>query len=133
MKHLKTKLNIEFLTWYIEILSFTMNCTHCVQYSPTQKKSSELGTCTVDFHFCAILENGHDWLYFYEFNSKKSANLAKFSFSKNHRDIENEYFFESLHRPTFYIKEQLSKINFKIKFFLNIFVYFSKIAKRFLT
>ena len=52
-----------------------------------------------DFHFFAIFENGHiafDWLYFYEFNSKKSANFAasaraaKFSFSKNHRDLEKE-------------------------------------------
>ena len=61
-----------------------------------------------DFHFFAIFENGHiaiDWLYFYEFNSKKSANFAacasgpraaKFSFSKNHRDLENEYFFLKL-------------------------------------
>ena len=59
--------------------------------------------------FFAIFENGHmaiDWLYFYEFNLKKSANFAacthgaraaKFSFfKKNHRDLENEYFFLKL-------------------------------------
>ena len=46
-----------------------------------------------------IFKNGHiavDWLYFYVFNSKKSANFAlhlcgaraaKLSFSKNHRDL----------------------------------------------
>ena len=43
-----------------------------------------------------------DWLYFYEFNLKKSANFdacargaraPKFSFSKNHGDLKTEYFF----------------------------------------
>ena len=37
----------------------------------------------------AILENGHiaaEQVYFYKFNSKKTA---KFSFSNNHRDIQN--------------------------------------------
>ena len=55
-----------------------------------------------DFHFFSILKNGHiaiDVLYFYyyELICKKSAifasRTAKFSFSKNHRDLENEYFF----------------------------------------
>ena len=55
-----------------------------------------------DFHFFSIFKNGHiaiDGLYFYyyELICKKSANFAsrtaKFSFSKNHRDLENEYFF----------------------------------------
>ena len=59
-----------------------------------------------DFYFIAIFENGHiaiDWLYcilnyFYEFNSIKSANLArrprgKVLFSKNLRDLKNEYIF----------------------------------------
>ena len=72
-----------------------------------------------DFLFFLMFENGHiaiDWLYFYEFNSKKLANFAKctrqalpanFLFSKNHRDLENEYFFKNLQEPSFYIKEQL--------------------------
>ena len=59
-----------------------------------------------DFHFFEIFENGQiaiDWLYFYEFNSKKLANfaacasgvrVAKFLFLKiTCRDLENEYFF----------------------------------------
>ena len=57
-----------------------------------------------DFHFLAIFENGHiaiNWLYFYEFNSEKSANFAAcargkiFTFKKSQgtRDLENEYFF----------------------------------------
>ena len=39
----------------------------------------------------AIFENGHiaaGQVYFYKFNSKKSA---QFSFPTNHRDLENEY------------------------------------------
>ena len=71
------------------------------------------------FSLFLIFENGHiviDWLYFYEFNSKKLVNFAKctrhalpanFLFSKNHRDLENEYFFKNLQEPSFYIKEQL--------------------------
>ena len=50
-----------------------------------------------NFHFFVIFENGHIaiyWIYFYELNSQKSANFsaraAKFSFFKNHRDLENE-------------------------------------------
>ena len=77
-------------------------------YSVKQGKVSEktLSTdCTLgwsDFHFLAIFENGHiaiDWLYFYEFNSKKSASFAtcaraaKFLLYKNHRDLESENFF----------------------------------------
>ena len=41
-----------------------------------------------DLVLLAIFENGHiadDQVYFYEFNSKKSANFAQFSFSKNQR------------------------------------------------
>ena len=83
-----------------------------------------------------IFENGHiamDWIYFYEFNSKKSANFSacargsraeKFSFSKNHRDLENEYFFKSWHEPSFYIKDQLPKIEFKIRDGLVFFLFF---------
>ena len=57
----------------------------------------------VIFTFFSIFDNGHlaiDCLYFYELITKKSANFAthaaKFSFSKNHRDLENEYFFGKL-------------------------------------
>ena len=56
----------------------------------------------VIFTFFSIFENGHlaiDCLYFYELITKKSANFAahaaKFSFSKNHRDLENEYFWKT--------------------------------------
>ena len=53
---------------------------------------------------------------------------TKFLFSKNHRDLKNEYFFESLQKPYFYIKEQLSQRKFKIIISLVLF-YFSKKAK----
>ena len=61
-----------------------------------------------DFHFLQFFENENiaiDWLYFYVFNFKNTANFAacargaraaKFSFSKNHRDLENEYIFFKL-------------------------------------
>ena len=80
--------------------------------------------CTVgwsDFHFLSIFENRHiaiDWLHFYEFNSKKSANFAvaaNFSFLKNHRDLVNQYFFGNLQKPSSCIKEQLSKVKFKLR------------------
>ena len=89
-----------------------------------------------DFHFFAIFENGHiaiDWAYFYEFSSKKSANFVAcargaraqiFSFSKNHRDLENENCFESWHELSFYIKDQLPKIEFKIRDCLAFFLFF---------
>ena len=68
-----------------------------------------------DFLFFWFLKTG-TLLKFYEFNSKKLVNFAKcaihalpanFLFSKNHRDLENEYFFLNLQEPSFYIKEQL--------------------------
>ena len=48
---------------------------------------------------------------------------AKFSFSKNHRDLENEYIFFYFQKPSFYIKEQLSKIEFKIRICLVFFFF----------
>ena len=55
---------------------------------------------------------------------------AKFSFSKNRRDLKNEYFFLKICRilPNTYIKEQLPKIKFEIKTCL-IFFKFPKMAK----
>ena len=48
------------------------------------------------FIFFAIFENGHsdiEWLYFYELvncaECASGAHVAKFSFSKNHRDLKN--------------------------------------------
>ena len=52
----------------------------------------------------SIFENGPisiDCLYFYELISKKSANFFHF---------QSECFFLKLQKPSFYIKEQLSKI-----------------------
>ena len=56
-------------------------------------------SCTLgwgDLALFAIFEKRHisaDQVYFKQFNSKKLANfaarLAKFSFSKNHRDLNN--------------------------------------------
>ena len=54
-----------------------------------------------DFHFFAIFENGHmaiHWLYFYEFNSKKSANFAackrqSFNFLKITGTLKMQYIF----------------------------------------
>ena len=43
-----------------------------------------------DLYFCAIFKIEHiaaDQVYFYEFNSKKSA---KFSYLKDHRDLKNK-------------------------------------------
>ena len=81
------------------------------------------------FHFVAIFENGHipiDWLYFYEFNSKKSANFAarvlgtlaaKFSFSKKHRDFKNKYFLLKICRNLSYtLKNNCQKENSKLQF-----------------
>ena len=59
---------------------------------------------------------------FYEFNSKKSA---KFLFSKNHRDLENEYFFKSWLEPSYHIKDQLPKLEFKIRGCLAFFFFFN--------
>ena len=54
--------------------------------------------------------------------------------TKDHRDHKNEYFFssESLQKPSFYIKEQLAKREFKIKIYL-VFFNFSKIVQTVLT
>ena len=89
--------------------------------------------CTLgwsDFHFFVIFENGHiaaDWLYYYEFNSKKSANF----------DLRQNFNFQK-------ITETL-KISILFWKFVNIFLllqrtiffhfYFrpQKCAKRFLT
>ena len=50
----------------------------------------------------SIIENGHyaaDQVYSYKSNSKNSANLdacaAKFSLSKNHRDLKNKKFLKT--------------------------------------
>ena len=73
----------------------------------------------------AIFEHGHyrfatGQVYFYESNSKKSANLAacalgaKFSQSKNNKDIKNEYFsVEILQFPFFTSKNNRPKENSK--------------------
>ena len=67
-----------------------------------------------DFHFFSILQNGHiaiDWL----------AQFQKIgAFSKNHRDLENKYFF--LFAETFILHQRAS-----------IFFIFQKWRRRFLT
>ena len=93
-----------------------------------------------DFNFKRFFENecidDVDWLYFYEFNSKIFATFApraeKFLFSKNHRDLKMNIFFENLQKPSLNIKEQLSKRKFKIKIFF-VFSPPPKWAKQFLT
>ena len=86
----------------------------------------------------SIIENGHyaaDQVYSYKSNSKNSANLdacaAKFSLSKNHRDLKNKKFLKNWQIACFYFKEKLPKINFKLKFEFHYFS-FSKWAERFL-
>ena len=69
------------------------------------------------FSFFVIFENGHsavDWLYFYEFNTKKTA---KFSFSKNHRDLKNWFFGENLLQRTIAKKKTFWEIFFSLSNF----------------
>ena len=63
-------------------------------------------------------------------NSKKSA---KFSFSKNHRELKNEYFFENVQIPSFISKNTGQKIKFEIKIFKTFYFGPPKWAKWFLT
>ena len=75
-----------------------------------------------DLPLFAILENGHiaaDHVYFYEFNFKKLANFARVLYLKNHRDLKRIVCVFNLQKPSFYIKEHLSKRKFEYRF-LNI-------------
>ena len=81
------------------------------------------------YNFFAIFENGQtvaNQVYFYEFYSKNSANfealLAKFSFSKNHKDIKKNFIRKLGNTLLFYITELSPKIKFKIFKFLNFFI-----------
>ena len=51
-----------------------------------------------------------------EFKSKKNRHLspraARFSYTKNHRDLKNEFFFENVQIPSCHCKEQSSKRKF---------------------
>ena len=72
------------------------------------------------------------------FNSKKSANFAacvrgaraaKFSFLKNHRDLENEYFFFKVGMNFPLTSRPIAKIELKIRGCLVVFFLSSKMAK----
>ena len=85
-----------------------------------------------DIELFAIFENGHyaaDQVYFYQSNSKKSANLAacaaKFSHSKNDRDLKMNIAFWKFANKFLLIQEQSLKIKFEIKF-CSIFFFLSK-------
>ena len=56
------------------------------------------------------------------------ACAAKFSFTKNHRDLRND-FFENLQIASFYIKELLLEIKFEIKLCYIFFFIFTKMPK----
>ena len=63
------------LQQHVDIQTTVMRIQHCCE---SRVYISILGWSF--FSFYAIFENGHiaiDWLYFYEFNSKKSANFQK--------------------------------------------------------
>ena len=74
-----------------------------------------------DLHFFAIVENRH--------TARSHGTVCIFSFSKNHRDLKNDFFFQSLQKPSFYIKEQLSKRKFKIRICLVFLFLFFKNGK----
>ena len=72
-----------------------------------------------DIELFSIFENRHyaaDQVYFYESNSKNSA---KFSLSKNHRDLKNEEKIEHLKIFSSFFKEKSPKENSKFYFILN--------------
>ena len=91
------------------------------------------------FSLFSIFENGHiaiDCLYyFYELISKKSENFI----FKNHRYLENIFFFLNFQNPSFYKKEQLLIIEFKMwikTFFLQVslcFLLFNKKGNSFVS
>ena len=86
----------------------------------------------VILYFFALFEKQHvsaDQVYFYRYNSKRSANFAarervvravKFSFLKYCRNLKKYFFFVHLQKPFLYIpvKKQSPKRKFKIKIYL---------------
>ena len=96
------------------------------------------------FTFLTIFENGHiaiDWLYFDEFNSKQ---IGEFCYVGAMRTLVKIFIFKKIkitgtlkmnfffcsHEPSSYIKDQLPKIEFKIRGCLVFFLFF-KIANFF--
>ena len=95
------------------------------------------------FSFFAIFENGHiamDWLYFYEFNLKKSANFdacargararQSFHFQKITGTLKLNIFL-IVQKSSFLHQEQLWKIKFKIRICSDFYFIFQKWQKGF--
>ena len=93
------------------------------------------------FTFFAIFENGHiaiDWLYLYTVSSiPKNRQILQRARAAHARQNFHSFkitgtlkffFFLIRHEPSFYIKDQLPKIEFKIRDCL-VFFFSSKMAK----
>ena len=85
-----------------------------------QKRANSRRWCGIrwsDFHFFAIIENGHiaiDWQYLYKFNSKKSANFGKVLIFKKSLGPWKSIFF--CRNFPFTSKNNCQKLNYKIEF-----------------
>ena len=97
---------------------YNVHCTYC--WRLLRKGTTILILCNreSDLILIVIFEIGHIAAdQFYSLSSILKKSVLNFKFSKNHKDLKDEYFLENLQFPSLYCKEHSPNRNFEMNNF----------------